>query len=336
MPGHDIWDGDGFTLESLTAAVNKGTYRPGQISATGLFEEDSVSTTSVSVEEQDGKLGLVEPTPRGGPGETKGDDGREKRIFAVDHYQRDDFIKADEVQNVRAFGTEDELETIEARVEKKAQKHAADLTMTLEHQRRGAIKGNVTSKSGKVLHNLYSIFGIAVPAVVSLELDVDATIVTALLDGVMHSIEDSLDSPYAGFHALTGRDFHSKLWNHKSVRDTFIYHQGAEALRGPVPNVFELGDFTFERYRTGAKATADAGEAYIAADEARVVVKGVPGLFITRFAPADYEETVNTEGLPFYSKQYAAPNGKGRHLEVQMNAISLCTQPATLRKLTLT
>ncbi len=42
------------------------------------------------------------------------------------------------------------------------------------------------------------------------------------------------------------------------------------------------------------KATADLGAPYIAANEARVVVKGVPELFITRFAPADYEETVNT------------------------------------------
>ena len=67
-----------------------------------------------------------------------------------------------------------------------------------------------------------------------------------------------------------------------------------------------------------------------------MVPKGVPELFITRFAPADYEETVNTEGLPFYAKQYSSQNGKGRHLEVQMNAISICTRPKALRRLTLT
>lgn len=335
MPGNNIWDGEGFSLESLTAAVNKEPYRPGQISATKLFEEDSVSTTSVTVESQDGKLGLVEPTARGGPGETTGDDDRDKRIFVVDHYQRDDFIMADEVQNVRAFGTEDELETIEGRVEKKAQKHAKDLTMTLEHQRRGAIMGNVTSKSGKVLHNLYSVFGIAAPLPVSLDLANDAAIVTKILDDLKHSIEDDLDAMYDGLHVFNGSVLHSEIWHHKSVRETFIYHHGAEMLRGAVPDVYQLGAITFERYRTGKKATADAGADYIAEGEGRVVAKGVPDLFITRFAPADYEETVNTEGLPFYAKQYASPNGKGRNLEVQMNAISLCTQPATLRKITL-
>ena len=41
-------------------------------------------------------------------------------------------------------------------------------------------------------------------------------------------------------------------------------------------------------------------------------------------------------GLPYYMKQYAPLNGKGRWLEVQSNPISLCTKPKVLRKLTLT
>ncbi|MEP3300783.1 MAG: major capsid protein, partial [Roseibium sp.] len=63
---------------------------------------------------------------------------------------------------------------------------------------------------------------------------------------------------------------------------------------------------------------------------------GVPGLFITRFAPADYIETVNTPGLPRYMKQIVKTNGKGVDIELQSNPISLCTQPGALRRLTLT
>ena len=336
MPGHDIWEGDGFTLESLTAAVNHEPYRPGQVSALGVFEEDSVTTTVVSIEERNGKLSLIEPTERGGPGETADDEERNRIPFEVDHYQRDDFIKADSVQNVRAFGEEDVLETLQDRIERRAQRHAQDLTMTLEHQRVGAIKGIVTSKSGKTLHDLYSRFGIAVPAAVSLELDVEATKVASLWQDVMYGIEDALDEPYSGIHVFTGRDFHKALWTHKTVQETFLYHNGAAILRQDVPDTFEFGGATWERYRTGAKATANLGAPYIAATEARVIPLGVPDLFITRFAPADYEETVNTEGLPFYAKQYSSRNGKGRHLEVQTNAISLCTRPGVLRKLTLT
>lgn len=336
MPGQNVHTGDPFALESLTAAVNQEHYRPGQIGASGLFEEDSVTTTIVSVELRDGKLALVEPSARGGDGETSGDETRKKVPFEVDHYQRNDSILADEVQNVRAFGTEDTAEVLEDRVNRKAQRHAADLTMTLEHQRIGAIKGIVTSKSGKVLHELYNAFGIAVPAAVSLELDVETTQVAGLWQDVVYSIEDALDEPYDGLHVFTGRDFHKAMWQHKSVRETFLYGNGAVVLRQDVPDTFEFGGATWERYKTGAKATTDLGAPYIAATKARVVPKGVAGLFITRFAPADYNETVNTPGLPFYSRAVEKRNGKGYDLEVQMNSISLCTRPQALRELTLT
>lgn len=335
MPAPDIWSDDGFSLESLTAAVNKEPYRPGQVSAADLFDEDGVTTTTVSIELRDGKLSLVEPTPRGGPGETVDDESRIRIPFDVDHYQRDDSILADEVQNVRAFGTENRLETLRERVERRAQRHARDLTMTLEHQRVGAIKGIVTSKSGTVLHDLYSRFGLSVPAAVSMELDVESTLATSLWQGVVYALEDELDEPYDGLHVFTGRDFNKALWQHKSVRETFVFGD-AQILRQDVPDTFNWGGATWERYRTGAKATSDLGAPYIAADEARVVPRGVPDLFLTRFAPADYEETVNTTGLPFYAKQWGRHDGKGRHLQVQMNPISLCTRPSVLRKLTLT
>ncbi|WP_176083126.1 major capsid protein [Martelella sp. HB161492] len=336
MSNPNPYTGDPFSLETRTASINRQPYRPGQISALGLFEEDGVTTTMISIERQDGKLGLVDPTERGGPGETTDQEDRDGVPIKIPHYQRDDAIKADEVQNVRAFGTDNTPETIEGRLAARDRRHGQDLTMTLEHQRVGAIKGIVTSKSGGTLLDLYSAFGIALPAAVSLELDVDTTIVSDLFQDVRYAIEDALDQPYDGIHVFTGRDFHKALWTHKSVRETFMYNAGAAVLRNDVPDVFEFCGATWERYKTGTKATANLGSAYIAANEARVCMTGVPGLYITRFAPADYNETVNTMGLPFYSKAIEMLNGKGYDYEAQMNAISICTMPETLRKLTLT
>ncbi len=336
MSGANALAGDPFSLETLTAAVNLGTYRPGQVSATGLFEEDSITTTVVSVELRDGQLSLVEPSKRGGPGETVGDDNRDRIPFEVPHFERNESVLAEETQNVRAFGSENAAEVVEDRVVRKAQRHAQDMTMTLEHQRVGALKGIITSKSGKVIHNLYTAFGIAVPNAISLELDVDSTDVGGLFQDVVYGIEDDLDEPYGGLHIFTGRAFHKALWRHKSVRDTFLYGSGAQVLRQDVPDKFEFGGAIWERYRTGKKATADLGAPYIADDEARVAIVGVPELYITRFAPADYNATVNTPGLPFYAKAMPKPNDKGYDLEVQSNPISICTRPKTLRRLTLT
>lgn len=337
MAALDIFNDDAFSVHTLTAKINEQPYRPGQISDSGLFSEASVSTTIVSIELMAGNLSLVEPSVRGGPGETIGDDKRRLIPFEVDHYQRDDSVTADEVQNVRAFGTESEVETVQGRVIEKAARHLGDLDMTIEHQRVGAIKGIVTSKSGRVLHNLYDRFEIAVPAEIVIPVsNADAKLGSTIKKDVIYGLEDDLDTPYSGVDAWTGRDFHSALWNHKSVRETFIYHNGAEQLRREEPDEFEFAGVRWKRYRTGRKASADnRNTPYIAADEARLVPTGVPELFITRFAPADYEETVNTPGLPRYMRQWAKPNGKGREMEVQTNPISLCTRPQALRKLKL-
>lgn len=327
-------EGDPFSLETRTASINAAPYRPGQISKSGIFEEDGVSTTLISVEMREGSLALVDTSKRGGAGETVGEDPDKIVPFNIPHYQRDDSITADEAQGRRAFGTDDEAETVMSRVEAKEAKHKQDLSMTLEHQRVGAIKGIVTTKSGKVITNLYSAFGIGLPLPVNMKLDMpDEDVVELFQKEVQYRIEDDLDEAYDNLMVWTGRDFHTALWRHKTVKESMLYHSGAANLISAVPDRFEFGNGIFERFKTGRRATEDLGASYIADNEARVVPTGVPGLCITRFAPADYNETVNTDGLPFYSKVIEKKNGKGYDLEVQSNPISLCTRPQALRKL---
>lgn len=326
-----------FSVIALTAALNNQPFVPGQIGALGIFEEDGVNVTTIEVEEENGALNLIEPTPRGGPGVTVGDATRTKIPFAMDHFEINDAIYADEVQGVRQLGSTDELETIQSRIDSKQARHARAMDNTLEHYRIGAIKGLIVAKSGKVLHNLYDRFNIAVPASVPLGIGAGdvANLGKLIKDSVVFPIEDALDEGYGGLHAMCGRDFHSYLWGQKAVRETFLNTTGAAVLRDGIPDKFEFGGVVWERYRTGAKAKAANGDtAYIADDEARVFPVGVPDMFLTRFGPADYEETVNTIGLPRYARQYAMPNGKGRNLDAQMNVINLCTRPAALRKLT--
>lgn len=337
MPGIltlDIFNNDAFSLASLTARYNgeAAMYVPGQIGKLGLFEEDGVSTLTVMVEERAGSLSLIEPSTRGGPGETVGSNRDKLRSFVVPHLQRDDSVMADEVQGRRAFGTDKDVETVLGVIDRKANRHFRDLDATLEYHRVGAIKGIVLSKSGAVIHNLYTEFGIAEPAAVNFDLDNANANVRLKCEQLVREVEDELDSPYTGIHSMCGNDFWDKLTEHKSVRDVWLAAQKAAELLGKKPSTIQIGGITFERYRTGKRATAAQGGSFIAAAEARFVPTGVPELFITRFAPADYEETVNTDGLPRYVKQWAMPNGKGRNMEVQSNPLNLCTRPAVLRK----
>jgi hypothetical protein len=336
MPTLDIFNDDAFSVVSLTAKVNTMPYVPSQIAASGLFESDGVSTTIVEIEEMDGSLSLIEPSERGGNGETVDNDKRNLVPFKVDHFQRDDSILADEVQNVRAFGTESEVDSVMDVVERKTGRHLRDADATIEHQQIGAMKGIVLSKSGAVRVNLFTRFEIDPPADLELALDDPAANLRGACLDFRLGVEDDLEATtYSGLHVYCGDDFYKKLITHKKVEDTYLATIAAAELRGlPTDDKFEFGNITWERYRTGKKAKASNGAtAFIGSTEARMVVKGVPGLFITRYAPADYEDTVNTKGLPRYARQWGRQDGKGRHLQIQTNPISLCTQPKTLRRI---
>jgi len=112
----DIFNNDLFGVVSLTDAINKPVFQPGRIGSMGLFSVRSVNTLMVIVEEKAGQLVLVSPSPRGSPGQTLDKNKATGRPFVIPHFQIDDAIYADEVQGVRAWGTENELETVQGKV----------------------------------------------------------------------------------------------------------------------------------------------------------------------------------------------------------------------------
>ncbi len=66
----DVFNNGLFSVVSLTDAINKPIFQPGRIGQMGLFTERGVTTLTVIVEEKDGQLVLVSPSPRGAPGQT--------------------------------------------------------------------------------------------------------------------------------------------------------------------------------------------------------------------------------------------------------------------------
>ena len=139
--------------------------------------------------------------------------------------------------------------------------------------------------------------------------------------------------PFFGAHALTGDAFFDDVLAHVEVRNTFLNNPSAAELRrsyvmnGQSYGTFDFAGVIWENYRG-----AVGGTTCINTDKAHFFPVGVPNLFRTYFAPADYMETVNTVGKMLYTKQYEMPNGKGVYFETQMNQLSICTRPKALLK----
>lgn len=328
----DVFNGDAFNCASLTDSINAVPFIPGRAGQVIAWEEEGVPTTSIMIEEEGGELKLLNPTPRGGPGETSASDARKVRSLIVPHYQHDDTILADSVQGVRAFGRANVLETLMERVQKKQEQHVRwKLDPTLEFQRVGAVKGIILNANGSQLYNLFDEFGVSQAPEVDFDLD-NATPAPGALrnkcDDVDRLVADALGGiPYTGIHAFCNETFWKDLIAHPEVREVYLASQTmAMALLNPMAyKTIKIGNITFEEYRgkNGAQPFIDTGKVHC-------FPVGVAGLWRTIYAPADYEETVNTPGLPRYSRQHPMPNGKGRHLESQMNAINYCVRPKAL------
>lgn len=326
----DVFKGDAFSVISLTDRVNKLPYVPGRAGQAIDWMEEGVPTTTIMIEEQSGTLTLINPSARGGPGVSVAKDKRKARNLIVPHIQIDDAVMAEEVQGVRAFGQESQVQTVQQIVDARMQQHLAlKVDPTLEYQRMGAVRGIILNPDGTTLYNLFTEFNVAQPAEVAFDLTVAANgAVRKTCTAVVRTVAAALGAiPFTGVHAFCSDAFWDDLIANGEVRASYLQQQEASQLReGVAYQQLRFGGITFENYRGAVTGTTQ----FVLTDKAHFFPVGTPGLWRTVYAPADYIETVNTIGLPRYAKQYPMPNDKGVMLEVQSNPLSYCVRPNAL------
>ena len=106
-------------------------------------------------------------------------------------------------------------------------------------------------------------------------------------------------------------------------------------LRDDVRTGFAFGGIVFEEYRGQATNLSGDVQRFIAPGEAHAFPLGTIDTFGTYFAPADFNETVNTLGQPLYAKQAPRKFERGTDLHTQSNPLPMCHRPGALVKLTM-
>ncbi|MBX8469740.1 major capsid protein [Pseudomonas sp. RIT778] len=318
-----IFEDDAFSVPSLTAAINEQEYLPGRISSLGLFREEGTTNLTVQVEKDGDTLALVPAGERGSSGLVVGGSKRNLIPFNTVHLPERFTIKADEIQGIRAFGTRTELQSVQDVVNRRLAKARRQIDATHEFQRMGALNGQVLDADGKtVLLDIYKSFGVNRQKM-PMGLGNPETNVRVRAGEALDMQEEALGSvTSSGSRAFCGKNFWNKLVDHPSVKETYLNTLQAASLRGDARESFEFGGIVWERYRGKV-----AGVQFVHDDKALLIPEGVPDLYISVFAPADYMETVNTEGLPYYSKLEPLPFNKGVAGEAQSNPLHLCTRP---------
>lgn len=326
---------DTFSASEMTEAVDKLPLAPQRFA--GMFEEEGVSTTTVGLEIRQGKITLIPDQERGAPPENLAGRGEKRgvKLLSCTHLPQSDVVKPEDLQNKRAFGST-ALTGPVAVINNKLQTLKRNVEMTREFHRLGAIKGIVYDADGeKVLHNIFNTFGvqqkketITFPAAAPEDSN---PILKSILAAKRKAIAAMGGNVYSRFEAVIGSNFYDMLTGHALVRKFFEDWQARQQDFGE--NDYRKKGFTYAGITFYEASEVVGGQQLVKDTKGHLYPVG-PGIYKTYNAPADWMETVNTVGLPFYARMDPIPKGRGHEIEVQANPLTLCLFPEALVELT--
>src|SRR5688572_32059032 len=170
MATMDVFKQDAFSTQSLLAAIEKMDHKPQFIGSLGIFDDKPQRTRAVMIESRNDELALIQTSPVGAPLEQRGADKREIRTFNTVRIAKGSRIMADEIQGIRAFGSETELHQVQVEVARRMRQLQNDVELTWEFHRLGAVQGILLDADGSTLVNFYTAFDVAQPSEVALDL----------------------------------------------------------------------------------------------------------------------------------------------------------------------
>ncbi|MCU6432633.1 major capsid protein [Undibacterium sp. Jales W-56] len=329
----NIFENPAFSMTALTTAINLLPNNYDRLERMNLFPPKPQRFRSITVEEKNGVLTLLPTMPVGSPG-TVGVRGKRKvRSFSIPHIPHDDVILPEEVQGIRAFGSESEIQTVAGVMAEHLQTMRNKHAITVEHLRFGALKGQILDADGSTIYDLFDEFGITQKVFTFTLSDPDFDVKKACLD-VTRYVEDNLEGErMSGLLSFVGEDFYDALTGHDQVLEAYNRWQDGQALRSDMRSGFAFAGITFEEHRGRAVGTGNSVRRFVGKGEGYTFPLGTMDTFATYYAPADFNETANTVALPLYAKQEPRKFDRGTDLHTQANPLPLCHRPALLVKL---
>jgi hypothetical protein len=330
---------DAYSLVSMTEAINVFPNNYGKINQLGIFSNQGITSNVALVERRNGILNLIPSTPWGGPPAVNTSGKREVISVPVPHIPVVDVVLPSDVQGVRAFGTENVMETIDNMISQKLADMSRKHDVTLEYLRMGALKGQVIDGDGTtVLVNLFTQFNVT-QKVINMALSNSALDVKTGVQGISRYFEDTLQGEtMTGTLVLCSPEYWDALTSHPNVVLAYQYWVNTQnnIIRDDMRMMgFVYQGITFVEYRGQASLPAGGGTVkFVPANEAIALPLGTSNVFKTFYAPANFNETVNTVGLPKYAKQEERRMGQGWDLWTESNPLPIATRPDLIARLT--
>ena len=332
----DIFNQNAFGLIEMTNAIRDIKTVPGFLSSLGIFTPNPISTEQFEIEQiGDGTLSLIPTTQRGSPRTSIGRDRRTMRNFSTVRLREYDTLRASEILGVRAFGSQTEMESMQAVVAQRQMKLKRKLDLTHEYHRLNAISGIVYDADGStVIRNFYTEFGITPPTEIGFNWATRTDVTGFIKQQVIRPMRRALGGrwgPGARVMALCDDTFYDAFLANSEVRSSYLNWQASEQLRGGLGKAFEsfvFGNVEWVNYR----GTDDNSTVALASGKCKFIPLGIPDVFQSVFSPGESIEVVGTMGQEFYSKIVPDPSGYNEFVEIDLASyvLHMCIAPQAL------
>lgn len=336
MPTMDIFNADGFSCAELTDAINVSPNIYGRTAELNIFPDKGVRTETVQIESKNGVLNLLETKPRGSGGTVGKGAKRTLRSLVIPHIPHEDQVKAADIQNIRAFGSETELMQVQDLVNEKLDDMRKKHDITREYLRMGALKGLILDADGSTIYNLFTEFSVT-EKTVDFDFAASDAAQSKTLEVLRHIEDNLLGETMTRVRALCSSQFFDNLIGEEAVKRAWDNWQGESDRLGMDPRKgFNWQGVIFEEYRGTAtyleEDNTQTVRKFIPDGEARFYPEGTQSTFRTYNAPADFMETVNTVGLPYYARMQPGDFNRWVDIHTQSNPLPICLRPALLVK----
>lgn len=336
MATMDIFRSDAFNIISMTNAIADIKTVPSFLESLNIFTPNPITTERFEVEMiGDGTLGIIPTSERGAPRTSIGRDRRAMRDFSTIRLREFDTLRASEIQGVRAFGSETEVESMQAVLAVRQAKLKRKLRLTHEYHRLGAINGIVLDADGStVIRNFYTEFGITPPTEIAFNWTARTRVNEFIKQNVIRPMKRALGgrwTPGARIVALCDDVFYDSLIENPEVRASYLNWLAAQELRGQAGQAFDsfiFGNIEWVNYQ----GTDDNSTVAIASGKCRFIPVGIPDVFQSVYSPGESFEVVNTLGAEEYSKVVVDPSGYNEYVEVDVASypLHMCLAPQAL------
>jgi len=333
----DIFNSSAFSMTSLTGAVNKVGYKPQLLGSLNIFEPMPVRTRTVFVDRREGKLTLIPSSPVGAPPKELVVDPRNAVPLKTTRLAEGFTLYAEEIQGIRAFGSETEFAQVQAEYLKRMASVRDDMDLTHEFHRLGALQGLLLDADGTtVIYNYFTEFGVTEAPAINFDLG-NANPATGAIRlktaEVIRSMSRSAGgafTPGTVIHALVGDAFYDALITHPEVEKTYQNWAAAADLRQDRTwQAFTYGGITWHNYR----GTDDNSTVAIDPDEAKFFPVGAKDVFKKAMAPAEFGPYVNTLGQDTYAMNIPDRDRQAwTRGELYSYPLYFCQRPDVLRK----